>query len=116
MADEAAAAAPEGEAPQVSEEGGVQSSDDFQPRRLTLYKHWVRYATPTLLSFHCVHFYRFSSRPKFLQYRYMYDYRQNYYDDVLEYLDKRQKGIESDLPRPQYWAERVIRTERKRAK
>lgn len=44
MADEAPPAAPEGEAPpQVSEEGGVQSSDDFQPKRLTLYKHWVRY-------------------------------------------------------------------------
>jgi len=94
MADEAAA--PEGEAPQVSEEGGVQSSDDFQPRRLQLYKHWVR--------------------PKFLQYRYMYDYRRNYYDDVIDYLDKRQKGVEAELPRPQYWAERVIRTEKKRAK
>jgi hypothetical protein len=97
MADEAAPApAAEGEAPQVSDEGGVTSAEDFQPRKLVLYKHWVR--------------------PKFLQYRYMYDYRQNYYDDVLEYLDKRQKGIESELPRPQYWAERVIRTERKRAR
>lgn len=46
----------------------------------------------------------------------MYDYRKNYYDDVLDYLDNRQKGIACDLPRPQYWAERVIRTEKKRAK
>lgn len=41
MADEAPAAAPEGE-PQVSEEGGVQSAEEFQPRRLQLYKYWVR--------------------------------------------------------------------------
>lgn len=53
------------------------------------------------------------NRPKFLQYRYMYDYRYNYYDDVLDYLDKRQKGITSEIPRPQYWAERVIRTRQK---
>lgn len=43
----------------------------------------------------------------------MYDYRYNYYDDVLEYLDKRNKGEQCELPRPQYWAERVIRTQQK---
>lgn len=40
----------------------------------------------------------------------MYDYRHNYYDDVISYLDKRQKGINCELPRPQTWAERVLRT------
>lgn len=52
-------------------------------------------------------------RPKFSQYRYLEDYRYNYYDDVLDFLDKRSKGISRDIPRPQYWAERVIRTNRK---
>lgn len=55
----------------------------------------------------------FPFRPKFSQYRYLDDYRYNYYDDVLDYLDKRSKGISRDIPRPQYWAERVIRTNRK---
>lgn len=52
-------------------------------------------------------------RPKFLQYRYMYDYRTNYYNDVIEYLDKRAKGINCEPPRAQTWAERVLRTHTK---
>lgn len=43
-------------------------------------------------------------------YKYLYDYRHNYYDDVIDYLDKRQKGIERDAPVPQTWAERALRT------
>lgn len=49
-------------------------------------------------------------RPKFLQYKYLYDYRQNYYDDVLEVLDSRRKGYRRDIPRAQTWAERVLRS------
>lgn len=52
-------------------------------------------------------------RPKFLQYRYMYDYRTNYYNDVIDYLDKRAKGQKVDVPRAQTWAERVLRTHTK---
>ncbi|XP_037035142.1 flightin [Bradysia coprophila] len=64
--------------------------DPNRPRPLQLYKHWVR--------------------PKFLQYRYMYDYRTNYYDDVIDYLDKRGRGVNREVPRAQTWAERVLRT------
>lgn len=55
----------------------------------------------------------FNFRPKFLQYRYMYDYRTNYYNDVIDYLDKRAKGEACDVPRAQTWAERVLRTHTK---
>jgi hypothetical protein len=40
----------------------------------------------------------------------MYDYRLNYYDDVIDYLDKKDRGIKSEIPKPQTWAERVLRT------
>uniref|UniRef100_A0A336LK65 CSON009161 protein n=1 Tax=Culicoides sonorensis TaxID=179676 RepID=A0A336LK65_CULSO len=90
--------APAGEAAgdqplQHSEDGGVTSPTDWKATEGRLFRHWVR--------------------PKFSQYRYLDDYRYNYYDDVLDYLDKRQKGISRDIPRPEYWAERVIRTNRK---
>lgn len=49
-------------------------------------------------------------RPKFLQYNYLYKYRHNYYDDVIDYLDKRQRGLAPDVPRAQTWAERVLRS------
>lgn len=49
-------------------------------------------------------------RPKFLQYNYMYDYRHNYYDDVINYLDRRNHGMAVEKPRAQTWAERVLRT------
>lgn len=58
--------------------------------KTVLNKHWVR--------------------PRFLQYNYMYDYRHNYYDDVIDYLDKRDRGVKSEIPKPQTWAERVLRT------
>lgn len=42
MADEAQAApAPEGEAPAAAPEA-APAEPEWQPRRLTLYKHWVR--------------------------------------------------------------------------
>ncbi|KAM7356638.1 flightin [Cochliomyia hominivorax] len=64
--------------------------DDGYRKPVQLYKHWVR--------------------PKFLQYKYMYNYRTNYYDDVIDYLDKKQVGVLRDIPRAQTWAERVLRT------
>jgi hypothetical protein len=39
--DAAAAPAADGEAPAVSEEGGVETAE-FKARKLILYKHWVR--------------------------------------------------------------------------
>ncbi|KAL5290454.1 fln family protein [Megaselia abdita] len=65
--------------------------DDKYRKPVQLYRHWVR--------------------PKFLQYRYMYNYRTNYYDDVIDYLDKKQKGENREIPRPQTWAERVLRVQ-----
>jgi len=53
---------------------------------------------------------RFFCRPKFLPYKYLTDYRRNYYDDVIDYLDKRNRGISRDIPVAQTWAERVLRT------
>lgn len=50
------------------------------------------------------------SRPTSLNYEYIYLYRKNYYDDVIDYLDKRSHGVQRDLPRPQTWAERALRT------
>ncbi|XP_012279045.1 flightin [Orussus abietinus] len=48
-------------------------------------------------------------RPLFLNYGYLYDYRRHYYDDVIDYMDKRQKGLSRETPRAQEWAERAIR-------
>uniref|UniRef100_A0A1A9W7K1 Flightin n=1 Tax=Glossina brevipalpis TaxID=37001 RepID=A0A1A9W7K1_9MUSC len=64
--------------------------DDGYRKPVQLYKHWVR--------------------PKFLQYKYMYNYRTNYYDDVIDYLNKKQVGVSREIPRAQTWAERVLRT------
>ncbi|CAH0716457.1 unnamed protein product, partial [Brenthis ino] len=60
-----------------------------EPRRLVC-KHWVR--------------------PKFFQYNYIYDYQKNYYDDLINYLDKRNHGIPVERPVPQTWGERALRT------
>ncbi|EZA52522.1 hypothetical protein DMN91_006408 [Ooceraea biroi] len=49
-------------------------------------------------------------RPLFLNYAYLYDYRKNYYDDVIDYLNQRQRGIFREPPRAQEWAERALRT------
>ncbi|GAB0092649.1 Flightin [Sergentomyia squamirostris] len=83
------AAAPAAGAARPEEE--VPQQDDANYRKpVTLYKHWVR--------------------PLFLQYNYMYDYRTNYYDDIIEYLDKKNRGLKPEVPRAQTWAERVLRT------
>ncbi|XP_008199783.1 flightin [Tribolium castaneum] len=87
------APAAEGEAPPEAAEGDkreVAEEEYLDPDKLLLFKHWIR--------------------PKFLQYKYLYDYRHNYYDDVIDYLDKRQKGLRRDIPHPQTWAERALRT------
>ncbi|XP_013105922.1 flightin [Stomoxys calcitrans] len=88
------------EAPPTSEEKGSTEAevapppppveDDGYRKPVQLYRHWVR--------------------PKFLQYKYMYNYRTNYYDDVIDYLDKRQIGVSREIPRPQTWAERILRS------
>ncbi|XP_076162926.1 flightin [Ptiloglossa arizonensis] len=49
-------------------------------------------------------------RPLFLNYAYLYDYRQNYYNDVIDYLNQRERGIYREPPRAQEWAERAMRT------
>ncbi|XP_003696584.1 flightin [Apis florea] len=49
-------------------------------------------------------------RPLFLNYAYLYEYRKNYYDDVINYLNQRQKGLFREPPRAQEWAERAMRT------
>ncbi|XP_036325962.1 flightin [Rhagoletis pomonella] len=64
--------------------------DDGYRKPVQLYRHWVR--------------------PQFLQYKYMYNYRTNYYDDVIDYLDKKQVGVPREIPRAQTWAERVLRS------
>jgi len=50
------------------------------------------------------------ARPTFLQYDYLYTYMHNYYDDYIDYLDRRQRGLSVEAPRPQTWAERALRT------
>ncbi|KAF7284948.1 hypothetical protein GWI33_013740 [Rhynchophorus ferrugineus] len=65
-------------------------SDYLDPDKLLLFKHWIR--------------------PRFLPYKYLTDYRYNYYDDVIDYLDKRNKGIYREIPVAQTWAERALRT------
>ena len=82
----------------AGEGGGAPKKDDdeeempemLDPYRLLLCKHWIR--------------------PRFLQYKYLFDYRTNYYNDVIDYLDKRQRGLTREIPRPQTWAERALRT------
>lgn len=50
------------------------------------------------------------SRPTSLNYEYIYLYRKNYYDDVIDYLDQRSRGVNRERPKPQTWAERALRT------
>lgn len=49
------------------------------------------------------------ARNKHLQYKYVTEYANVYFDDCVDYLNKRQRGIERDVPRPQEWPERVLR-------
>lgn len=54
--------------------------------------------------------YRYWKRPTSFQYDYNYDYRRNYYNDVIDYLDTKVRGLNREIPRAQTWAERVLRT------
>lgn len=91
MADEAAPEeAPSAEAPPADSLPPPQVSMTRDPNRTILFRHW--------------------NRPTYLQYKYLYDYRHNYYDDVIDYLDRKTKGLNRDIPRAQTWAERVLRT------
>ena len=54
--------------------------------------------------------YRYWNRPTSFQYDYNYDYRRNYYNDVIDYLDTKVRGLNREIPRAQTWAERVLRT------
>lgn len=57
-----------------------------------------------------VHKYILRSRPYSHQYRYICDYRTNYYNDVISYLDRRNMGLPVEKPKAQTWGERVLRT------
>ncbi|XP_058797390.1 flightin [Phymastichus coffea] len=48
-------------------------------------------------------------RPLFLNYGYIYDYRQNYYNDVIDWMNKRNKGLSREEPRAEEWPERALR-------
>ncbi|XP_045463060.1 flightin isoform X1 [Harmonia axyridis] len=85
-----AEAAEGGEEEKAPEEEAPAEDEYLDPDKLILFKHWIR--------------------PKFLQYKYLYDYRHNYYNDVIDYLDRKGRGFSSEIPRPQTWAERVLRT------
>ncbi|XP_019877975.2 flightin isoform X2 [Aethina tumida] len=79
-----------GGAPAEEKVEEVEHEEYLDPDKLLLFRHWIR--------------------PKFLQYKYLYDYRQNYYNDVIDYLDKRAHGIKREIPHAQTWAERTVRT------
>ncbi|XP_031849672.1 flightin [Nomia melanderi] len=64
----------------------------------------------TLLKLEPPHYNHHWVRPLFLNYNYLYLYRQNYYNDCIDYLNQRQKGIFREPPRAQEWAERAMRT------
>ncbi|XP_050541080.1 flightin [Daktulosphaira vitifoliae] len=53
--------------------------------------------------------FRHWARPTRLQYKILYDYQHNYYDDYIAYMDKRQRGVYDPVPPPQTWEERVLR-------
>lgn len=58
-------------------------------------------------------YFKHFNRKTHLNYNYLYDYRHSYYDDVIKYLDARQRfgtHRQIDIPRPQTWAERALRT------
>ncbi|KRT83698.1 hypothetical protein AMK59_4351, partial [Oryctes borbonicus] len=79
-ADTQAVAGEEGDVVEIVEEVIEETEvEPIDPDKLLLFKHWIR--------------------PRFLQYGYLYDYRQNYYNDVIDFLDKRQKGFSRDVPR-----------------
>ncbi|KAK2708658.1 hypothetical protein QYM36_014306 [Artemia franciscana] len=55
-------------------------------------------------------YYTHWQRPKSQIYEYNNDFRQNYYSHVVDYIDKRRDGYKPEIPRPQSWAERALRT------
>ncbi|KOB75204.1 Flightin [Operophtera brumata] len=61
----------------------------FEPKKL-ICRHWIR--------------------PRSSQYTYITDYRTNYYNDVISYLDRRNQGLPVEKPRAQTWGERTLRT------
>ncbi|CAH0383446.1 unnamed protein product [Bemisia tabaci] len=84
-------------APEAAPEAAAAQSEELpppprarDPNRKLVFRHWVR--------------------PTFLSYKYLMDYRNNYYDDVIEYLDKKKRGLQPDIPVPQTWGERMLRT------
>ncbi|KAJ8985142.1 hypothetical protein NQ317_012793 [Molorchus minor] len=95
--DDAAAEALEGDAapPEEGEAPGGEALPDeededyLDPDRLILFKHWTR--------------------PVILPYKYNSLYRRIYYNDVIDYLDKRSRGIPREIPHAETWAERLIR-------
>ncbi|CAB3225200.1 unnamed protein product [Arctia plantaginis] len=89
---EEAAPAPAAEAaePEVAEPPAPEGiTYGTEPKKL-VFKHWIR--------------------PRCLQYGYLYDYQHNYYNDVINYLDRRNKGLPVERPRAQTWGERALRT------
>ncbi|CAF4744771.1 unnamed protein product [Pieris macdunnoughi] len=73
----------------VADTPAPQKPEDVKPKRLVC-KHWVR--------------------PKFSTYNYLYEYQKNYYDDLITYIDKRNRGLPVERPKPQTWGERALRS------
>ncbi|KAL0110858.1 hypothetical protein PUN28_014064 [Cardiocondyla obscurior] len=88
-------------APAAGTEGGTEGGAEGAPAERPVLK--LEKLEPPHYNHHWV-------RPLFLNYAYLYDYRKNYYDDVIDYLDSRQRGIYREPPRAQEWAERAMRT------
>ncbi|KAL1455948.1 hypothetical protein WDU94_000713 [Cyamophila willieti] len=110
-AGEAGEAAP-GEAVEGAAEGGEKPEEPPKPRYIPQKdsdlqaSHFPRYQKRDCKKGREFHYW---ARPTFLQYRYNYDYAHNYYDDCIKYLDNKSRGVK-ELPRPQTWAERALRT------
>lgn len=49
-------------------------------------------------------------RPKSRNYSYIDEYRLNYYNDIIDFLNRRDNGFSREIPRPQTWAERALRS------
>ncbi|XP_019877974.2 flightin isoform X1 [Aethina tumida] len=81
-----------GGAPAEEKVEEVEHEEYLDPDKLLLFRHWIR--------------------PKASEYRYLSNYRKYYYDDILEVLDMRRRGIRSKIPKAQSWAERILRAEK----
>lgn len=49
------------------------------------------------------------ARNKHLQYKYLTEYSKTYYDDYIDYMNKKQCSLYREVPRPQEWAERSLK-------